>query len=261
MREAIDWADTVWIEWANELAVNASKYINIWDKDVYCRLHSYEALANYPAQIDWRVFKKLIFVAPHIQDIIFDQWPTIKRVVDTEIIYNGVDPVKPIGKPGYNIAVVGGISHKKAPELALQVLKFLPFGYNLYFAGAFQEKRYELYLKHIVKEMEIENRVHFLGHVENMDEFWKDKNFLLNTSIHEGHNVSILEAMARDIKPMIHNFKGATELYPSEFLFDFLPVAKLKILEKPYGSSQNVLKLKGWTKKNQIEKIKRVLDV
>jgi len=112
MREAIDWADTVWIEWANELAVNASKYINIWDKDVYCRLHSYEALANYPAQIDWRVFKKLIFVAPHIQDIVFDQWPTIKRVVDTEIIYNGVDPVKPIGKPGYNIAVVGGISLK-----------------------------------------------------------------------------------------------------------------------------------------------------
>ena len=141
----------------------------------------------------------------------------------------------------------------------------LPDKYKLHFAGAFQEKRYELYLKHMVKEMQLEDVVEFCGHVEDMNSFWNDKRFLLNTSIHEGHNVAILEAMSRGITPIVHNFIGAKELYDYGFTFNTTNEAAYMIgILGGFDNQKDILKLfaeKDWTKKNQIEKIKGVLGV
>jgi glycosyltransferase involved in cell wall biosynthesis len=111
--------------------------------------------------------------------------------------------------------------------------------------------------------MGFENKVHFLGHVENMDEFWQDKNYLLNTSIHEGHNVSILEAMARGVMPIVHNFRGAKELYPESFLYDAAFYAADLIVKhnKYYPKISHYLEDFGWTFDNQIKCVLEVLNV
>ena len=76
LEEVVNWADLVWIEWANELAIEVSNKINVLeDKKVIVRLHSYEALSGFLTHIRWQVIDTIIFVAKHIQDIAIKQLP------------------------------------------------------------------------------------------------------------------------------------------------------------------------------------------
>ena len=53
-KKAIDWADVVWLEWANQLTVYlTNKLPQLKEKKVICRLHGYEVFTNMPAQIKW----------------------------------------------------------------------------------------------------------------------------------------------------------------------------------------------------------------
>ncbi|MBM7560309.1 glycosyltransferase [Marinitoga litoralis] len=242
--QAIDWADIVWLEWANEVAIVASNYNKLSGKPAIIRLHSYESLAYYPTKINWNNIDKLILVAEHIKDIIKSYIPNIENLVDIEIIPNGVKINNiPFSKreKGYNIAWVANISHKKNPPMMLQIIKKLvekDNRYKLHIAGDFQELRYQIYLKHMVKEMNLENNVIFYGWVDDMDEWWKDKNYLLSTSIHESFGYNIAEAMAKGIKPIIHNFFGSKNIWPKDLLFNTIDDAVKLIIEERYETDK-----------------------
>lgn len=48
IKEAVEWADIVWLEWANEMAVHVTNNVSsIKDKKVICRLHGYEVFSDY----------------------------------------------------------------------------------------------------------------------------------------------------------------------------------------------------------------------
>ena len=262
---AMDWADIVWLEWANEVAVYATNHSAGAHKKVLVRLHSYEALSHMPRQINWAAVDRLIFVAPHIRELVKGYIPDIERKVKTVVINNGVDlrKIEPVDvKPGYNIAVVCTISHKKNPPLALQIMRMLvdrDARYRLYWAGAFQEPRYEIYLKYMVREMGLEHAVVFHGFVSDMNTWWKDKHFLLSTSIHEGHPYNVLEAMARQIKPAVHNFYGARKLFPDCSLYNTVGEAVALITGNTTYDYRAYLQLKGWTLEHQVARIKEMI--
>ena len=277
---AIDWGDIIFFEWANQSAIIGTNYMweqGIKGKKVIVRLHSYEIFSDMPKQINWAVVDRLIFVAPHIRDILKEFIPDIEEKVKTEVIYNGVDlnkiPFKE-REAGHNIAWVGYINYKKNPQMALQVLKKLTEGmytadqrYTLHIAGAYQDLRYKVYLEYMIKEMGLQDNVIFHGWVNDMEEFWKDKNYLLHTSIHEGHSYAITEAMARGIKPIIHNFRGARELYSNwdsslGILFNTVEQAADRIMNKDYHSTlyRNWVVDKGWTLENQLKELRKVLE-
>ena len=87
----VEWADIVWIEWCNELAVETTNRIpSLVDKKVLIRLHSYEALANYVQAVKWSVVDSLIFVAEHIKNIVCQYLPSLPDLVDIYIVHNGV---------------------------------------------------------------------------------------------------------------------------------------------------------------------------
>jgi len=268
---AIDWADIVWLEWANESAIVGTNYEGIKNKKVIVRLHAYEAFYDYPKQINWSVVNRLILVAPHMKGILKETIPDIEDKVKIEIVSNGIDLDSTHWKemqPGYNIAWVGFINHKKNPQMAIQILKKLTKGlyntdkrYILHVAGSFQELRYKIYLEYIIKEMGLQDNVKFYGWVDDMNSFWKDKNYLLHTSTFESFGYAIFEAMARGIKPIIHNFRGAKELYPKYAIFNTIEGAVDKIYERDYDSNKyrNWIIRKGWTLKNQLRQIKEIL--
>ena len=106
---AVEWAEVIWLEWANELTVDMTR---IWHKkmegkQVIVRLHSYEAFAGFAAKINWSVVDDLIFVADHIREIVWEQVPEFQLMStpaniltktdgpcrDTKIhtIHNGID--------------------------------------------------------------------------------------------------------------------------------------------------------------------------
>jgi glycosyltransferase involved in cell wall biosynthesis len=268
---AIDWADIVWFEWCNQTAIMGTNYEGIKGKKVIVRLHSYEIFTDFPKQINWTVVDKLILVAPHIKEILKIFIPDIEKKVKIEIVSNGIDLDSTHLKetqPGHNIAWVGFINYKKNPQMALQILKKLTEGlyntdkrYMLHVAGSFQDSRYKIYLEYMIKEMGLQDNVKFYGWIDDMQGFWEDKNYLLHTSIHESFGYGIFEAMARGIKPVIHNFRGAKELYPKYAIFNTIDGAADIITNENYYSNayRNWIIDKGWTLKNQLKQIKDII--
>jgi len=273
---AIECTDIIFFEWANQSTIVGTNYIQeegIRGKKVIVRLHSYEIFTDFPKQINWFAVDRLIFVAPHIRDILKETIPDIDKKVESEVIYNGIDigniPFKK-REGGYNIAWVGYINHKKNPPMTLQIMKKLvdiDKRYTLHIAGSFQDTRYKIYLEYMIKEMGLQDNIKFYGWVENMEQFWEDKNYLLHTSIHEGHSLAITEAMARGIKPVIHNFRGAKELYANldsslRVLFNTVEQAANRVKINEYYSKmyRDWVIDRDWTLNNQIRQIKKILE-
>jgi glycosyltransferase involved in cell wall biosynthesis len=62
-------------------------------------------------------------------------------------------------------------------------------------------------LQELVNKLQISEHFKFLGHVENMDSFYGALDLFLNTSVHEGIPMSVLEAMAHGV-PVIAPMNG-----------------------------------------------------
>ena len=86
--------------------------------------------------------------------------------------------------------------------------------------------------------MGLEENIHLDGWIENqnINAWLDDKQYIVCTSIHEGHPVSIMEAMACGLKPLIHNYVGARESYPDKYLWNTIPDFVEMATEKNYDS-------------------------
>ncbi len=224
MIEMMRWCDIAWFEWCDEALVNASALPKTCR--IVCRLHSFEAFTVVPARVAWENVDVLIFVAPHLRDLVASRVPGLTGRVETAVVYNGVDLDRFAFHPrqrGFEIASVGYINHKKNPSLMLQCLRAMvdrDSRFRLHVAGAHQELRFQLYMDHMIQEMGLSDRVIFHGWVKDVPAWLADKHFLLSTSVFESFGYGIAEAMATGIKPLIHNFPGASGLYPRQLIFN-----------------------------------------
>jgi len=238
----LNWSDVAWIEWASELAVAVTN-IHKGKSNLVVRLHEYEAFADYPYLIRWENVKEVVFVSQFMKRVLNWRDLEIDSFTRTNVIYNGVD----LGffefnerKPGYNIGIAAYIDQTKNVALAIQILAGLvkiDKNYKLHIAGEFVDTRYELYIKDLIKKCGLEKNVQFYGWVDNMAEWWQDKQYLLSTSIHESFGYSIVEAMAMGIKPVIHDFYDAKELFEPQWLFRTVDEAVQMITSEEYDSA------------------------
>ena len=271
--KAIHWGDVVWLEWANEIAAIATASGLIRKKKVIVRLHSYEVFGDYINEIDWSEVDLLISVADHIVDLAELVKSDLDECVNIETINNGVDINKfkllnPDEGSRYNIGWVGDICYKKAPELALQIIAELGDEYVLNMAGRFIDLRYKHYMMSMVERMGLKNNVKFHGYIDIAESrFWALNDFCLNTSLHEGHPYSILEAMAQGAVPVIHNFIGS-ELFAVGFRWNVVSHAEESI-RKMYSAQilneskreimRDALIERKWTFDDQFARIEQVI--
>ncbi len=241
---AIKWADTIWLEWANELALKLTNHPTLLEgKRVICRLHSYEAFTTFPKQIDWNVIDKVIFVAEHIKNITQELAPKIKTT-SMSIIPNGINLEKwkfRTRRKGFNIAYVGSINYKKGSILLPHLLNAVynkDKRYRLHIAGEIQDPRYAFYFKQMVQDMGLSNNFIMYGKIDDIDTWLEDKNYILSASLLESQQLSLCEAMAKGIKPVIHNFVGAKDIYPGEYVFNTIDEAADMIHSTDYKSAE-----------------------
>ncbi len=238
----MDWADICWFEWCDELIIYGSRLARAQEKKIICRLHSYEAFTSYPSQVNWDNVDKLIFVAEHIQKYVLEKNKINKE--KTIIIPNGVDVNNWTFNQrtaGYKIAYAGYINYKKGPMLLLHTFKAiydLDHRYKLYIAGQFQDDRDSLYFHQMIKEFGLENNFFFEGWQVDLDGWMEDKNYILCTSVLESQNMSVMQAMAKGIKPIVHNFTGAKGIYPQKYLWNTIDEAVRMVTEKSYDSRE-----------------------
>lgn len=90
IEKIVGWADLIFLEWMNEMAINVTKLPILKDKQVLIRCHSYEALAPYAQQITWSNVSAIIFVADHIRNIVLKSIPKLPEMVDVFVVPNGV---------------------------------------------------------------------------------------------------------------------------------------------------------------------------
>ncbi|KHC90229.1 glycosyl transferase family 2 [Thermotoga sp. Mc24] len=244
IQEAYNWADIVWLEWANEMAVEITNKLPKDGKKIICRLHGYESLRkDLLSNIKWEKVDHVVFVAENVLKTSLENCSQLKFVPHS-LIWNGIDLTKftfKVRKPGYNLVFVGHFNYKKNPTLAVQILKKLTnidSRYNISWAGQMQDERMWRYVNYVLKKMGIENRFKFDGFITNVNNYLESKNIFLSTSIHEGYGVAILEAMAKGIKPVIHNFYVAEEFYPREYIFNTIDEAIEMICSDDYDSTK-----------------------
>jgi glycosyltransferase involved in cell wall biosynthesis len=243
----VNWADIVWIEWANELAVgltNNPALLN--EKYVICRLHRYEAFVDdFCLKIDWSRIDTLVFVGAFMESMLKARVKDLdQRVGRITTFPNGIDLDKMSFKDrknGYDLAYVGYINYNKGPMLLLQAFKTLVQAddrYKLHIAGKIQNMHLDYYFTHMVDELNLTENIQFDGWIKDVNLWLQDKQYLVSSSVHESQGVGIMEAMACGIKPVIHNFVGASSIYPEKFIWNTIPEFVDHITKEAYDSAE-----------------------
>lgn len=237
-------ADVCWFEWCDELVSYGSKLPLAKEKKIICRLHRYEAFSDYIQNVAWENVDKVIFVAEHIRDVVLKKTKLPQH--KCYVVYNGInlDKFSYVNrKKGFNLAWIGYLNLRKNPMLVLQHFNELvkeDNRYHLYIAGSFQDEALLYYTQDIVQRLNLQQNIHFDGFIphDKMNDWLKDKDYIITGSIGEGHPVGVMEAMASGLKPVIHYFPGAESFYSGDFIYYDLAGFKRIILEDKYDSEQ-----------------------
>ncbi len=269
IESAVKWADIVWLEWANELAVHVTNNMRCLEKKrVICRVHRYEVFSHFFSKIHWGIVDTTTFVARFMSVLSQRVVPDLDKKTNIRVLYNGVNLEKfkfRENAPGFNLAVVGYIHSRKNPTfwpLVLSKLVEIDKRYTLHIAGEYQQAECKLYLEHIINNLGIGDNIRFYGHQDNIHSWLEDKNYLLSTSIHESFGYTIAEAMAMGIKPLIHRFPGSEELWPHHCLFNSIDEVIEMIHKKDNYNSLEYYEFveQKYSLQSQLEKIKRIIE-
>jgi hypothetical protein len=225
LRELMEWSDISWFEWCTNLAVIGSRQSRVCKNII--RLHRYEAYEGWPQQVNWANIDVLVTVGnSFVRQTLRERVPQLESATSLITISNGVnlDKFPFTDRPrGKNIAFLANLRAVKNPAFVLQCMQKLNYidpEYRLFFGGMVQDAALEQYLRHMITALELGDVVFFDGWQPDVCSWLRDKHYIVSTSIIESQGMGVLEAMACGLKPVVHNFPGASETFPSEFLFN-----------------------------------------
>lgn len=196
--------------WCNEPAIsflNGASNSDLARSIVFIRRYEYYTMPL--KKVPWEKVGAVIMVNDALA-YGFEQRTGVKP----HVIYNGVDPERwsyKVRGHGKKIAMVGYINHRKNLPLAAEIMARLPKDYELHIAGACQSREVLDFMLHAAVSGGWKAVFH--GPVDNMNAWLEDKDYLLCTSVSEGCPNSVIEAMAKGIKPIVHNWPGATNQF------------------------------------------------
>jgi len=202
-----------------------------------------------------------------MREALANHQPSVLDKVETSVIPNGVDLAHfPFRErhPGFNLAYVGYLHHRKNPSLLLQCLNAIvekDERYHLHIAGYFQQPDWKMYFNHMLDALNLQDHVTMHGWVEDISSWLDDKNYLVSTSVHESFGYGIAEAMARGIKPIIHHFNGADALFPEDLLFHTVDDFVDAVQDPAYDSAQYHDHIaKHFSLEGQLQKCEQLFD-
>ncbi len=259
--ELMQWSDISWFEWCTDLAMIGSNGPKVCKTIV--RLHRYEAYTDFPRQVDWSKVDVLMTVGnSFVKRALLNTIGNITPPTSIVTIPNGVnvDGIEFVDRQrGGNIACVGYLNMRKNPAFLLQCMQKLHCidpECKLYFAGTFQDAMLEQYMGHMIERLGLRETIFLDGWQGDIAGWLRDKHYIVSASIAESQGMGMLEGMAAGLKPVIHNFPGASEIYPDEFLFNtceqfceqiqsrrYEPARYRQFVEQNYSQKQQLSKI------------------
>ena len=210
-------AKVIWCDWADVFAMKAAQYE--CDARKFLRIHAQDAFGKILRYLDFKKFEKVIFVAKHIKDYVEDKLGKIPNAV---VIPNGVDMDKftldkdkclmDLGNGQFHngnnkIAYAGYLTRKKGIGELFFIAESLP-KYEFHVTGKFKDDD----VCEFVNKKKPDNVILYPWQYD-INEWYQDKSYILNTSLRESQGMSIMEAMSCGLKPLVRDWVGAKEIY------------------------------------------------
>ncbi len=223
--------------------IKASRQAKPPDTFVVAEAIDIDIYAGHLGAVDWGYVDELVFMSRHMQDYANEHYGGKLGGVRQHVIPGGVDLgaftlMKPRER-GYNVAWVGRLWIAKNVFGALQIFNALvqldPGNpWHLYLRGDkyhpphWWRRHCEAYLD---ANPRLEERVTFTPYAEDMDEWYEDKDYLLQTSYKEAMSYCTGEALAKGIKPVVQMTTGMLDIWGEELVFQTHIEAVRRLLE------------------------------
>ncbi|MFC5170521.1 glycosyl transferase [Streptomyces mutomycini] len=253
MRPYLDWADTVFLDWSVGPASMLTT-IDPGDTRIVVRLHSYEAFTRWPHMTDFSRVDDLVFVAPHVKDLVTSLVPRLRgagaprtHLLDNAMELSGFVRPKP-AEARFNLGLIGVSQVAKDPLWAVDVLKRVrehDERYRLLLVGgdmnprtsvatADYRKRFERALKPLVAS----GAVVRLGPTDDVPGVLSDIGVILSSSVREGCHVGLMEGAASAAVPVVRDWpfyagraNSARTLYPEGWVVGSPEEAARRVLD------------------------------
>ena len=235
-------ADTVFCEWMLGNAIWYGQHRQP-GQTLVGRLHAQELRTPLFAEIPFPTFDTVAFVGPHMLRRAQQRAPALR--LNGRVIYNGVD-VKALqaeqrqATNGKVLGLVGMVPQSKGFDRALDLLRDLRQQDSSYVLRV-KGKRPEDYpwMQHRTEEMDwyhaqyqrlqddplLRDAVVFDGHGDDMPQWYAGIDFVLSVSEHESFHLAVAEGAAAGCTPVVLPWEGASELYPTDWLYADLAAA------------------------------------
>lgn len=278
---ANEWADVIWFDTIDnniksatnpgEAIIDDNANYMPWDlhhmdlskKHVIARAIDIEVWYGHQEGTIWDVVDDLVFIAPHIKDL------TNIPVKRQHVIPCGIDIDRynfDDRHDGFNIAVISEKWTSKGTDLILQIaykLKQIDDRYKIHWLGKWSDYPWEIkYFEEFIKHNEL--NFEFTEWIEGdnaVNQFLEGKNYFLHASHKEAFSYATAEAMAKGIKPIIHRFYGADDLWPG-ITWSSIDEATDMITDGEYDSTsyRRYLINKGYTVNQMMNKINAIIE-
>ncbi|MFF0258033.1 glycosyltransferase [Streptomyces microflavus] len=253
MRPYLDWADTVFLDWSVGPAAMLTT-IDPGDTRIVVRLHSYEVFTFWPHMTDFSRVDDLVFVAPHVQDLVTSLVPQLQggsaprmHVVDNAMDLSGFARPKS-ADARFNLGLIGVSQVAKDPRWALEVLKLVrehDERYRLLLVGGDMNPKtskatadYLTLLERELKPLLASGAVVRLGPTDDVPAALTDIGVIISSSVREGCHVGLMEGAASAAVPVVRDWpfyagkpNSARTLYPEGWVVDSPEEAAKRILE------------------------------
>ena len=87
-----------------------------------------------------------------------------------------------------------------------------------------------------IQQLGLADHAHFYGPLDTARgaAYLQQCHYLLDTSVREDYPFGVLEGMAMGLKPVVHDFVGARDIFPPEVLFNTIEQA-LAMFDEPFA--------------------------
>ncbi|WP_370288551.1 glycosyltransferase [Nocardioides sp.] len=254
LRDLLDWADVVLVEWCTETAVLLST-IDPGTTRIVVRLHSYEAWTVNPQLVDFSRVDEVVFVSEHLRELAVGVLPALavggSATPRVSVVPNVVD-LAPMRRPKlpearFTLALVGISSIAKDVRWALELVRRLHAHderYRLLLVGADLEpgtsslgRAYVADYHREVAQLREQGVVEVLGQRRDVGEVLRRVGVIVSSSTRESQHLAVVEGAASGAVPVVRDWPyfaggahGARTFYPEEWVAAEVEAALERVL-------------------------------
>lgn len=249
-----DWSEITFVEWASYALRIISERVD-GSTPIITRLHRYEVFSPILNKIDFSVVSKIVLVSDVMRRELEKRIPKLKEKV--VVIPHGIQtenwPFSSKKLRTRKICIIGHLIQSKRIDLIMKAIKSAD-DISLHIAGS---GRLLKNLRKLARELKIDERTSFYGQIPHQEipNWLIDKDIIVSSSDYESFHICLIEGMASGVIPLIRNWPGADEIYPSEFILPFRDQEFVDSLKKKIIEFYNLNESKVEKKREQVRTI------